>query len=152
VKTLRFPYKPFFIGHPLWPLAGRRDRPRPTLVASVIGPTGTAVEEGFLDTGADDTVFPEHVATKIGLDLTNAPIGTVSGVGAAFGVLSYAEVTLRITDGREFCEWPARVGFTPASLKRSLLGFAGFLQFFRACFDGEREEVELTTNGRYPGT
>ena len=32
-----------------------------------------------------------------------------------------------------------------------LLGFAGCLQFFDALFHGEREEVELTVNGLYPG-
>lgn len=45
-----------------------------------------------------------------------------------------------------------RVAFTASQMKRPLLGFAGFLQFFRACFDGESEAVELTTNRHYPGT
>jgi hypothetical protein len=97
-------------------------------------------------------VFPEFVANDVGLDLQGAPTGSGSGFGQVVGNLSYAEVLLRVTDGRAFCEWPARVGFTQTPLKRALLGFAGFLQFFRACFDGELEEVELTTNSRYPGT
>ena len=67
-------------------------------------------------------------------------------------VLRYAEVRLRISDGQEFREWPARVAFTTEPLKRVLLGFAGFLQFFTATFDGDREEVELTINAKYPGT
>jgi hypothetical protein len=33
-----------------------------------------------------------------------------------------------------------------------LYGFAGFLQFFTAKFEGDREEVELTVNSLYPGT
>ena len=49
-------------------------------------------------------------------------------------------------------EWPAWVGFTAASMPYPVLGFAGFLQFFTATFHGEREEVELTINGLYPGT
>ena len=49
-------------------------------------------------------------------------------------------------------EWEAWVGFTPVRLKRSLLGFAGFLQYFTAAFHGDREEVELTVNRLYPGT
>ena len=64
----------------------------------------------------------------------------------------YAEVTLRLTDGREFREWRARVGFTATPLQRPPLGFAGCLQFFTASFFGDREEVELTVNGLYPGT
>jgi hypothetical protein len=119
---------------------------------TILGPTGAAVERGLLDAGSDDTVFPERVAQTIGLDLSQAPTGSGFGFGLTTGILRYAEVKLRITDGREFCEWPARVAFTPTRLLRPLLGFAGFLQFFRACYDGELEEVELTTNGLYPGT
>jgi hypothetical protein len=122
------------------------------MIVGLVGPAGTDAKEALLDSGADDTVFPERMAVRIGLDLTNAPVGTASGFGLAVGVLRYAEVTLRLTDGREYCEWPARVGFTAAPMKRPLLGFAGFLQFFRALFDGEKEEVELTTTARYPGT
>ena len=49
-------------------------------------------------------------------------------------------------------EWPAWVGFTPAPLRRPLLGFAGCLQFFTATFSGDREQVELDANALYPGT
>jgi hypothetical protein len=66
--------------------------------------------------------------------------------------LRYAQVTLRITDGQEYREWPAWVGFTPVKLRYALLGFAGFLQFFDAASRGAREEVELTVNALYPGT
>ena len=61
-------------------------------------------------------------------------------------------MTLRLTDGREFREWPARVGFAPVPMTFALLGFAGFLQFFGANFLGDGEEVELTVNSLYPGT
>jgi hypothetical protein len=106
----------------------------------------------LLDTGADDTVFPDHVARLIGLDLAGAPTGTVSGAGAAGLPVRYAQVTLRLTDGREQREWPAWVGFTPSRLTYPMLGFAGCLQFFDATFRGAREDVELTPNGLYPGT
>jgi hypothetical protein len=116
-----------------------------------LGPTATVTREALLDSGADDTVFPETVATLAGIDLTNAPTGQAAGVGMTAVVVRYAEVTLRLTDGREFREWPARAGFTAAPLHRPLLGFAGCLQFFTATFFGDREEVELAVNGLYPG-
>jgi len=123
------------------------------IFVAVIGPNGTAVEKGLLDVGADDTVFPDLVAANIGIDLSSAPVGGASGVGPmSVVVLRYAEVVLRISDGLEHREWPARVGFTSASLHRPLLGFAGFLQFFAATFDGDREQAELTINAAYPGT
>ncbi|HEY7315101.1 MAG TPA: hypothetical protein VH643_37490 [Gemmataceae bacterium] len=66
--------------------------------------------------------------------------------------LRYAQVRLRITDGKEQREWPAWVSFTPAKLQLPLLGFAGFLQFFTATFQGDYEQVELAVNNLYPGT
>ncbi len=127
-------------------------RPRPVVLVSVVGPAATVVQDALLDTGADDTVFPEALARKLGVDLTNAPIGEASGVGGAPLPVRYAAVELRLTDGREFRRWPALVGFTAARLKQPLLGFAGCLQFFGAHFRGDREEVELETNTLYPGS
>lgn len=151
--ALAFPYQIYRgPGRPLWTLGGRVGRPRPVFSVTVIGPAGVKADDALLDTGADDTVFPEDVATKIGLDLTAAPTGSASGVGMVGAAVRYAEVRLRLTDGKEQREWPARVGFTAAPLKRGLLGYAGFLQFFTAAFDGQRERVELAANGLYPGT
>jgi hypothetical protein len=121
-------------------------------MVSVIGPRQTAVERGLLDTGADDTVFPESVAARIGVDLTNAPTGELFAAGSVPVIVRYALVNLRITDGHEFREWPAWVGFTASWLKQPLLGFAGFLQFFTAVFRGKEQEVELEVNSLYPGT
>ena len=150
--SLIFPYTTSPTPHPVWTLHGRKDRPRPVIFVSVIGPTGIAVRSCFLDTGADDTEFPDVVAAGIGLDLSQAPTGTASGVGSKSPVvLRYAEVVLRISDGREHREWPARVGFTSAPLHRPLLGYAGFLQFFSTTFYGDRELAELTVNAIYPG-
>jgi hypothetical protein len=108
--------------------------------------------DGLLDTGADDTVFSEDVAAAIGVDLTQAPIGGGLAVGGSVWPLRYARVTLRLAGRSERREWPAWVGFTSARLRQPLLGFAGFLQFFTATFQGDCEEVELTVNGFYPGT
>ena len=138
-------------GTPVWPLGGRPGRPRPVFSVTVIGPGGGHPIDGLLDTGADDTVFPDFVAANVGLDLSAAPTGGASGVGMVAAAIRYAEVRLRVTDGQELREWPARVGFTAAPLKRALLGYAGFLQFFTATFDGHRERVELAVNGLYPG-
>jgi hypothetical protein len=44
------------------------------------------------------------------------------------------------------------LGFTSAPLRQSLLGYAGFLQFFTATFYGDTEQVELTINSLYTGT
>lgn len=150
--SLIFHYKVDPVPHAVLSLGGRWSRPRPRIIVSVIGPRKTVPLEGLLDTGADDTVFPQDLANVIGIDLTNAPIGQLTKATLTNASIRYAQVLLRITDGKEQREWPAWVGFTPVKLLSPLLGFAGFIQFFTATFRGDREEVELTVNSLYPGT
>jgi hypothetical protein len=149
--TMTFRYFLAKTRRPVHSLGGRQNRPRTLIPFCLTGPAGIYVKDGLLDTGADDTVFEEDVAARVGIDLTNAPEGEVTGVAAAATPVRYALATLRVSDGRESREWDAWVGFTAAKLRHPLLGFAGFLQFFDAHFFGQREEVELTVNGMYPG-
>ena len=149
---MRFRYTLKKMPHPVVSLGGRWVRPRPLLWLAAIGPSGSYSRNALLDTAADGTVLPDSAAVKMGLDLTNAPQGEATGAGQMRLPVRYAQVTLRLSDGSESREWPARVAFTPARLNQSLLGFAGCLQFFDAQFFGAREEVELTINGLYPGT
>jgi hypothetical protein len=146
-----FAYKHITLSSPAIALGGRWVRPRPIIGVTLVGPSDSRLLEGLLDTGADDTVFPESLAAIVGVDLTNAPVGQASTATLTNAPLRYAQVSLRITDGKEQREWPAWVAFTPAKLQNPLLGFAGFLQFFTATFHGDREEVELTVNSLYPG-
>ena len=138
--------------HSVWPLGGRWVRPRPMIPVTVVGPLQAKPVDSLIDTGSDDTVFPELMAAFIGIDLSQAPRGRATGVGRIAYPVRYAEVRLLVTDGKEYRDWPARVGFTSAALRQSLLGFAGFLQFFTAICRGDREEAELTINSLYPGT
>lgn len=149
--SLRFRYRLIRRNHPVTSLGGRWVRPRPIITVTLVGPKSGCVEDAVLDSGADDTIFPEALAARIGIDLTTARPGVGEGVGLGQVSLKYAQVTLRLTDGNEFREWQAWVGFTPAPLRRSLLGFAGVLQFFTAAFHGDLEEVELTVNSLYRG-
>lgn len=149
--SLHFAYKLFATPKPVVTLGGRWVRPRPMCHISVMGPAGSFIYLGHLDSGADDTVFPDAAAAGLGIDLSSAPTGEAAGVTSAPLPLRYAQVTLRLTDGVEYREWPAWVGFTPVRLARPLLGFAGFQQFFTSTFHGDREEVELSVNALYPG-
>lgn len=150
--ALHFRYKLISVGHAVVSLGGRWVRPRPVIAVALIGPGGTFAADGILDSAADDTVFPEKALTQLGLDLTNAPRGVASGVGMIPLNVRYAQVTIRVTDGKEQREWPAWVGFAPPPFKRPLLGFAGVLQFFQADFHGDLEFVELQVNQLYPGS
>jgi hypothetical protein len=90
--------------------------------------------------------------SKNWIDLTNAPLGFASGLPQGSVPVRYARVALRNADHRERREWEAWVGFTPAQIRFPALGCLGFLQYFTATFHGDREIVELTVNGQYPGT
>ncbi len=149
--SLVFAYQQVRVNRPVIALGGRMTRPRPLVQATLVGPSGAFLRDCLLDSGADDTVFPAVAAAQIGIDLSNAPLGEAAGIASTPVPVRYAQVTLRLTDGREFCEWPAWVGFTAAPLRKPLLGFAGCLQFFDGDFRGAREQVELVTNLLYPG-
>jgi len=149
---MRFPYRRFRARQPVLALGGRAERPRPHVLATLIGPTASSVEDAFLDSCADDTVFPDAVARDIGIDLSNAPTGEAAGIGSSSTTIRYAKVELRLTDGKEFRRWRAWVGFSAVLVKHGLLGFAGCLQFFTAKFDGAAEVAELEINALYPGT
>jgi hypothetical protein len=139
--SLVFPYHLVPIPQSAVALGGRSVRPRPLVNVGVIGPTGTIVRLAVLDTAADDTVFEEREAARLGLDLSAMPTNIMAGVGLIPYTVRYAQVTLRLTDGIEYREWPAWVGFTSARLNQPLLGFAGCLQFFSANFRGFNDMV-----------
>jgi hypothetical protein len=150
--SLVFPYANFPTPKSVWALGGRSARPRPMIIVAIIGPGGTIVDKALVDTGAVDTVFSDVVATRIGIDLTNAPSGIAAGVGPRSRTGSGRGSETEISDGKEYREWPARVGFTSVQIHRPLLGFAGFLQFFTSTFDGTGQSLELTINASYAGT
>jgi hypothetical protein len=141
--SLLFRYRRVPILHPAVALGGGLYRPRPLVLVTLLSGSNTAIANGLLDSGADDTVFPGSVALRLGLDLSNALLGEATGIAASAVPVRYAQVALRLTDGHEFCEWSALVGFTTVPLRHPVLGFAGCLHFFDADFRGEREEVDL---------
>jgi hypothetical protein len=150
--TLTFAYQRVRRNAPSVPLGGATVQPRPVIPITLIGPTGTRLTEGLLDTGADECLFSDRDAPLIGLDLSAAPQRTSEAVGGATVVVRFAQLTFRIACQNEQRQWAAWVAFTSAPLRRALLGFGGFLQYFTAAFHGDREVVELTVNPLYPGT
>jgi hypothetical protein len=137
---------------PVPALGGATTVPRPILAVQITGSAGSRLRDGLLDTGADETILDPSVAPLIGVDLNQAIEREIHLVGRGRIQCRYALVQLRITDGTsETYEWNAMVGFAPFPLLRSLLGFAGFLQFFNADFRGADQEVSLLPNAAFNG-
>jgi hypothetical protein len=145
----------YFVGiasAPLPSLGGSRTRYRPIMAVRVTGPKKDSLRDCLLDTGSDDTVFDTSLAIHLGIDLSKTQRGIVTLAGRGAVQCSYSPVTLLITDGRsETYEWTAVVGFGPIAFRYSLIGHAGFLQFFNTEFRGHDREVILTTNPSFPG-
>lgn len=150
--ALRFPYRRVPIGQPAVTAGGANFRMRPLGDLSVRGPSSAIVREALFDPGSDEIILPDSLAGLLGIDLTAAPTGTASGVGSQPLQIRYATVVLRLTDGIEFREWSALVGFTSVQRTRILFGIAHGLQYFRATFDGDGLVTELEVNRTYPGT
>ena len=109
---LLYKYRPLRVPSPALTLGGRLTRPKPLIDVAVLGPTGTRPTQAVLDTGADDTVFPDWLAARIGVDLTNADEVEASGVGTApVARLRIARVTLRLATNTASAEWTALVCF-----------------------------------------
>jgi hypothetical protein len=150
---MRFSYKHVHRGRPSMSLGGRTDQPRPLVLVSLLGPANIDVVQARIDSGSDETLFSEDVAARIGVDLANAAPEPFASQGGGSLTARFAQVTFRMTDGVEFREWPAWVGFVPAGLlHRPVLDFGGFLQFFTTILDGDDEAVDLKVNRLFPGT
>lgn len=103
--------------------------------------------DGQLDTGSDDTVFPLWVAAFLGLDPAQGAEQEIRLAGRPQSFRGrFLSIEVRISDGQETFQWPASVGFVPVPLRRALLGYAGFLQYFDTDFHGADREVILKPN------
>jgi hypothetical protein len=147
---MRFPYLAQHTRQPIYPLGRATVRAYPVCSTSVSSPRSALARDGLVDSGADDTIFPSRLAPLLGIDLTNAPLGSAHSVSGAVLTYRYAHVTLRISDGLETCEWPAIVGFY-IHLRWLIFGQTGFLEFFDAQLLGARRELVLTPNASFPG-
>jgi hypothetical protein len=118
----------------------------------LIGPLGTVTIQALVDTGSDETIFPLSVATSIGVKLDRHSASQASAVGGHTVELIPGAVELRIANDRETFSWHTVAGFLNARELEdeiALLGYAGFLEFFRATFDSSDYEVEITPHERF---
>jgi hypothetical protein len=127
---------------------------RPEVTIDVIGSLRSETIQGLVDTGSDETVFPTSLADAIGVQLNRASAGQASAVGGHAVQLIPGSVVLQITEREQAYRWRTTVGFLDVDQPEdevALLGYSGFLEFFRATFDSQSHILELTPNDRFAG-
>lgn len=126
---------------------------RPEIVIDVIGSRDRASIQALVDTGSDETVFPMSLARAIGVEVDRESVGKASAVGGHEIDLLPGAVTLQVAQDGQVWRWRAVVEFLDVREPENevaLLGYAGFLEYFRATFDSENLELELDSNSRLP--
>lgn len=85
--------------------------------------------------------------------VAHSSAGQASAVGGHAVQLVPGSVMLQVAQGQESYRWRVTVGFLEVEEPEdevALLGYAGFLEFFRAVFDSQLHELELIPNDRFP--
>jgi hypothetical protein len=124
---------------------------RPLVAVRVWGLDGPYLEDGLLDTGADRTLLTTEVAEKVGIDL--AALSSQILIRSA----TLQRVTCPLTgvvlalqrDSERYC-WRAEVAVATQPIRVSHWGSKGYLEFFRATFDGPRRFASLVAGHNLP--
>jgi len=132
-------------------LPGIRVRHRPIVPIRVLAPVLLPPFDACIDCASDDTVFPPQWAARLGVNTAAAPKGRAAVVGGAIVNVSYAPVTLLLSDGYESCQWDTVLAFSAVPMRWALLGHAGFLDFFDVQLLGARREVIINPNAAFAG-
>ena len=100
----------------------------------------------LVDTGADNSFLPRSIADVLGLTLVPclgpAPVAFGGGAVEAY----FTDLVLQLGDGIDEVAWPARIlvfDVDNPSDEMIILGHTGFLEYFRATFDGQAGVLEL---------
>jgi hypothetical protein len=119
---------------------------RPEVPLQMFGPAGSVTSLAIVDTGADNTILPLAIAQKLQIKREECKGPSASAFGGQQIAMKYADIQLGLDDGQLQLKWHARVYF--AALQHPgpetiLVGHQGFLDYFKATFDGENLELVL---------
>ena len=119
---------------------------RPMVPLVVHGDTDAVLCWALVDTGADNSFLPRSIAEALGLSLMPcrgpAPVAFGGGTVEAY----YTDLILQLSDGTDEVAWPARMLVFDVDSPGDeivILGHTGFLEHFRAMFEGQAGTLEL---------
>lgn len=108
----------------------------------------------MVDPGSDDTLLPLAVARAIGVTMDATQIWHAEGIGGQSVPIILGEVVFELSDGAQTFRWNAKVGlvdFADPGDEVTLVGHAGFLDYFRVIFDGQQRTLELDVTSTFAG-
>lgn len=127
---------------------------RPEIPIRVAGKRGNALLRATVDPGSDDTLLPLSIGHSIGATMDSTQTWHVQGIGGQAISVILGEVEFELTDGHQSFRWSAKVGlvdFADPQDEVTILGHAGFLDYFRAAFDGHQRTLEIDITPAFPG-
>ena len=123
---------------------------RPEILVRIIGPHGFVEVSGLIDTGADQVFLPVMLAEYLGIEIDADQAELAAGAGGHELKMWPCEIELEILRDDVSYRWIVQAGFIESDddIAAAYLGHAGFLEYFRATFDGDAQTVELIPNHR----
>ena len=127
---------------------------RPEILIRVVGKAGSSKLRALVDPGSDDTLLPLSVGRSIGATMDLTQTWHAEGIGGQAIPVILGEVEFELTDGKQTFRWTAKVGFVDFADPKdeiTVLGHAGFLDYFRTTFDGHLRTLEIEVTPAFPG-
>ncbi len=127
---------------------------RPEISVRVVGTLSALWTWALVDPGSDDTLLPLSLAQAIGARMDPLQTWSVEGFGGQALPVVLGEIELELNDGNQTFRWPARIGvvdFADPQDEITLVGHAGFLDYFRVTFDGHAHALHIDVTPSFPG-
>lgn len=124
---------------------------RPLLALAVWGAAGPVLTDGILDTGADRVLLAPRWARPLGLDLSMLPTAVTLQSATGQRVLCKTiTLAMQLRRARVNWCWQAELAIAIEEIRINHWGHIGFLEYFRANFDGPNRLVTLTPGRNLP--
>ena len=127
---------------------------RPEIPLRVLGAAGAVDLCAQVDPGSDDTLLSLSLGRLIGARIDRAQSWNVEGIGGQAVAVILGEVEFELTDGKQTFRWSAKIGlvdFADPKDEVTVLGHAGFLDYFRVIFDGHLRTLQIDVTPAFPG-
>jgi hypothetical protein len=134
---------------PTMAMAGRHRPIVPLLVESTSG--RRLILDALVDTGSDVTLLPEAVAQALDIELTETAERSVTSALGVAGTYRQMEVILELRRAQgEIYSWKTTVGFLPRRMAYSILGTAGFFEYFTFRYVAPQQLFDVEPWGPLP--